>query len=605
MHTHIACLFHTGIDYGAYIRKNILPMKPSHILALLPAFLFLFQMTALSQCPTCTPDPSCVSADGMPSICPLVPPDAVAGEYYEQTLTFYLPATFIYPGSDVEITVNSVTVTSVSGLPYGLDFTLNDADGTLYPANGETLGCATICGIPLLPGTYDMLITVNAEITVLGITGPQVQSFPSSFTVVPGEGNSGSFAYDNLAGCGELDVNYEALLSVPEPSITSYSWDFGNGQSSTLSNPPTINYTAPGDYTVSLTTTISDHYITSVTATSFSSAWGNDEDLLSSPGDPYFILSDADGNAVYSSDIIDNASNASWEFPAILMSNPPYTITFYDDDLITDDDMLGFAFVNLEAGVIPFSSGNGTNGSINVNLEVSNEISDSTTVSVFPLPNADYTVDGNVLTVNNDPGGIIQWSLNGIVMEDEFGSSIEMTEGGQYSLTVSNEFGCTSTSSSYLYCPEITVLYDQLAGELYVPDIYTSYEWYYNGLPLDGGSTYYIPASASGNYSVSVTTDYGCETNSEVYILEIGIDEFAKNQDIVFPNPAIDILNFRSGQASNSGVDIIITDASGRICHSEKRNTTPLGWQSVDVSALSPGLYTLSNGNTHIRFIKK
>jgi len=40
-----------------------------------------------SQCESCTPDSSCISTDGFPMMCPVIPPDATVGEYYTQQIT--------------------------------------------------------------------------------------------------------------------------------------------------------------------------------------------------------------------------------------------------------------------------------------------------------------------------------------------------------------------------------------------------------------------------------------------------------------------------------------------------------------------------------------
>ncbi len=55
------------------------------------------------------------------------------------------------------------------------------------------------------------------------------------------------------SGCAPIQVSPRGVLSTPT-NITSYSWNFGNGTTSTNPNPTAI-YTVPGVYTVSLTIT--------------------------------------------------------------------------------------------------------------------------------------------------------------------------------------------------------------------------------------------------------------------------------------------------------------------------------------------------------------
>ena len=53
-------------------------------------------------------------------------------------------------------------------------------------------------------------------------------------------------------GCTPLAVTYNLVSTATVDSITSYFWDFGNGQTSTLKDPAPVVYTQPGIYTPSL-----------------------------------------------------------------------------------------------------------------------------------------------------------------------------------------------------------------------------------------------------------------------------------------------------------------------------------------------------------------
>ena len=88
----------------------------------------LISLASLSQCETCEPDYSCPSSDGFPVICPDNLPDATTGEFYETSATFNMPASVTDPGSGIQATLESVTITSVSGLPYGIEVTSNNAN---------------------------------------------------------------------------------------------------------------------------------------------------------------------------------------------------------------------------------------------------------------------------------------------------------------------------------------------------------------------------------------------------------------------------------------------------------------------------------------------
>jgi hypothetical protein len=316
---------------------------------------FLLVLTQLvhsshAQCSDCVADLTCVGVDGFPAVCPDIAETAFTNTYYEQFLTFYIPSEVTDPGSGINATLLSVEVVSVSGLPFGLDFTLSDADGVFYPSQGENYGCATICGTPLIQGTYDVQIAVAIVAQALGFELTQNETFPYTIIVEPGEGGTGSFTFNNTAGCGNLDVEYEAILAAPSPSVTTYAWDFGNGNSSSEATPNAVNYPGPGTYECFLTTTISDYHLNSIEVSSLSDSWSGDIDDVFSTSDTYFTITDGDGNAVFNSAVIDNNNTPTWGELNFLISNPPYTITFYDEDDISADDNLGNTTIALEPG---------------------------------------------------------------------------------------------------------------------------------------------------------------------------------------------------------------------------------------------------------------
>ncbi|MGB3154408.1 MAG: PKD domain-containing protein [Chitinophagaceae bacterium] len=72
-----------------------------------------------------------------------------------------------------------------------------------------------------------------------------------SGTVVLAQTPVANFTASPISGCSPLIINLQDLSS---GNPTSWAWDFGNGNTSTLQNP-TAAYFTPGSYTVSLTVT--------------------------------------------------------------------------------------------------------------------------------------------------------------------------------------------------------------------------------------------------------------------------------------------------------------------------------------------------------------
>lgn len=554
------------------------------------AAFFVAIFSAKAQCPTCTADLTCTNTTGTPQFCPAIPPNATTGVYYEQVMTFFIPTDVVDPASGVNATLLQLTVTDISGLPFGIEFTLNDADGIFYPPQGENYGCGTLCGTPVLPGTYDIVISVSALAEAFGFQVTQNDSFIVTLIVDQGPGGTSTFTYDQSAGCGAIDVDYVATISGDASQLTNYSWDFGNGQTGTEADPAPVNYAAAGTYTATLQTVISNYVITSVDLAGVSGNWGGDVDDFFNSADPYFTINNSSGTVVYTSGTVDNQTSASYANVNSILSSPPYTITFWDSDDITQDDNLGTSSFNIAVGTQTFNAGNGTSGTINIALSEVNNVSASTTISVFPLSDAITSVNGNVISCTNDTLPTYFWYYNGTMIPGESGASITMTESGYYSVFVQNEFGCSSTSEPYLYCPPVQIFWNSAADQLSVEDVYDTYQWFYNGVLLQGAITYYLISPPNGVYELQVTNSYGCVTTSNMITVNVGVEDIGLEDQLnVYPNPVTDVLNVQWNNTSEAA-SLSIRDLSGRLILSERGGN---GNAAIDLSELSNGNYIL------------
>jgi PKD repeat protein len=528
-------------------------------------------------------------------MCPIVPPDATVGEYYSQQITFYLPANVNDPGSGINATLLEVDVTSISGLPYGMELTFNNDDDTFLPSAGENFGCATLCGTPVIPGTFTIFINANVLLELLGFEASQPQSFSTNITVIPGSGNANSFAFDNNAGCGEVYVNYNALVQAPAPDSTGYFWDFGNGNTAEGAVPQTAAYTQPGNYTAALTTTIYTLNLQTVQLNGVNGNWSGDFDDLISEADPYFVLSDADG-VIYTSPTIDNNPNASWQLDGLSVNNPPYTLQFFDDDDISQDDDLGSVTITAAAGTPSFDAGNGTTGGLWFNWNATSSLNDSITVSVFALPDTLLVLNGDVASIGELNPQTVFWLQNDMPANLS-GTPVTLLESGVYYAEITNDFGCAATTNSVVYCAPLAITYDELAGELYVDDTFDSYQWIFNGIPLDGANSAYLMMNEPGNYAVEVTTDYGCDITSEVLTIVNSVREITTHGFEIYPNPVAQNASF--SHLSNDALNI--RDATGREVYSCAK---PSSTMTLNLCFLESGIYFARQGNHTIRFIK-
>jgi PKD repeat protein len=349
-------------------------------------------LSAWAQCSSCTPDLSCVAVD-FPVLCPEQLPNGTQGEAYEATATFNLPPSVVDPGSGIEATLLTVTISSVSGLPYGLEFTPNNPGGVYQPGNGEYYGCAIVCGTPLVSGSFFVDINVTVLVSAFGFEQTVNESFSLPLTIDPGVGGGDvtSFSLSATQGCSPLTVEGTNLIT---DAGATYSWDFGNGQTSNAFNP-VFTYDAPGTYTVSVLTEITELSLTQVNITSLGSGWGGDiEDFFGQP-DPYFVLSGPQGG-IYTSGYVDgNQTPTFGGFNIPLDAGTTYNIAFYDSDgVLTADDFLGSSdFTPTSGGDITVS--NSTTAILTITESVVASFNESTQVVVFEGLDVFADLDGD------------------------------------------------------------------------------------------------------------------------------------------------------------------------------------------------------------------
>jgi len=158
----------------------------------------------------------------------------------------------------------------------------------------------------------------------------------------------------------------------------------------------------------------------------------------------------------------------------------------------------------------------------------------TTTVIVNPQPPAFIIPIGDTqlcpggfvaLTANTGIGLTYQWGVGGLPITGATTSDLIAAIAGQYSVTVTNSFGCGNTAM-------INVSIDPIAATITAAGATTfcgglsvvlnantgaglSYQWLRNGLPLAGGTGASYTALLGGNYAVAETNTAGCNGYSD------------------------------------------------------------------------------------------
>ena len=513
--------------------------------------LFLFVLNIFNIHSQCVVDTECAIEPAFPNVCPINLPDGTVGEYYSEDISFYMPNQFSDSETGFEVVLDQVIVTNIVGLPLGLDIVLSDPTGIYNPSDSE-FGCANLSGTPLVLGDYTITISIQANVTVVGvgISVDQLVNFDIYMTVNEGQGGNASFIYSPSTGCGSVEAEFEALIGSDEYNV-SYNWDFGNGFSSNQQFPPNQVYDQAGTYTVTLNTDITSFNYTLnnfIISSTDVDCWGFDLEeacidifgAVECWGDPdlLFKLYDGSGNLVYETGYI-TGETASWNNVDFNMNNPPYSVSIWDteewdgtDLSFSGNDNLGTFTLELSDGLHTFNTGCATgNYTISSSLTTIQSFEDTETIIVFDAPTPELNYD-EILSILSVPVSNIisyQWYFNGDMIEGADQSTYIALESGTYWVEFITEDGCQSQSLPI----DIVKCDNDFTPSIFVSENIllstdTEYEldWYYNGIYFGSGPN--ITGSNNGYFWVVASDEFGCEWTSDTIFFQL-------------PNPPNDI----------------------------------------------------------------
>ena len=196
---------------------------------------------------------------------------------------------------------------------------------------------------------------------------------------------------------------------------------------------------------------------------------------------------------------------------------------------------------------------NETTNSINVTSEttIGLEVTDAngckgtaTQVTTEEHPTTIPIIAANGATEFCEGASVDLEASNGIARylwsENSLSNSITVSTSGKYSVTATDNNGCETTSLE----TEITVYplpskpsLDNENDSIFTTAIATNYVWYLDGNEVAITSQSFYIADQSGNYSVKIVDDNGCEnTSDEQSVIITGIANIGK-EVMLFPNP--------------------------------------------------------------------
>lgn len=590
-------------------------MINKNLLSIIIFILFIGSINnVFSQCPGCVINVGCTASPAKPAICPDTLPQGTAMQPYSEDISFFLPPTFVDAGSGYTVDLDQIEVLNIIGMPLGLSWQTNKSPTNIYNPHSNTNdqhGCAKICGTPYTAGDYVITVFVKADVSVVslgGLSQTTNTSFEIPIKILPGSSSNNSFSIANSFGCAPLTTNFTSTNHSNGNPNFHYSWNFGNGNQSSLENPPSQNYTNAGNYIVSLTTTIDtlSYYLTGV---SVNSATGCNDSPFSSP-DYYFVLAKS-GTTIYSAPYIDNTDPpVSFSFSPIKLANATYTIHVYDYDngLAGGDDDCGYISINgHNTGTFTVNA-----SSLSVTYTISHPvitINATDTINVFASPvvsSLNFTPNdslcyGDSIKMWALTSGAMsyQWYKDTNAIMDAVDSIYIAKETGMYYLEATNNHGCRTNSNNLRitfipYPPKPTFW---MTGNTVQTNL-TGYDlqWYINGNEINGATGLSYNITQTGSYHVIATNFFGCETSSDTVQLTY-VNAIEENSQIegmrIYPNPTKGVFNIELNLKFNSDILINIYDIVGKAVYSDKSTTFSGNYnKTVDLSNLAKGIYT-------------
>jgi len=459
-------------------------------------------------------------------------------------------------------------------------------------------------------GDYAMEVTLTADISIIS----QSTSFPMAMTVTPPVSNTEGFGIINQSGCGELLVDFDNnILSNGQDGFT-YSWDFGNGQTSQSEFPPSQIYTEPGVYPIHYEAIIDTvgHLLTNIIVQEVACDDVAIPFVTDGSPDVYIkVLNEAE-EVIYQSDFeVDKALPLQFNID-ILMTEENYTVEIWDEDngLGGADDL---------CGTINFSqTNNGTlsNGDVEANFTILNPITTVTStdsVVVYAIPDAPVIsangdavfCEGASVILSSSYTENVQWYKDDLLIPEATNPEFEVFEMGNYFVEYTDENACFASSDIFIIetiglpSPPLYVNEDNVLT-LFDPStlpVDFSLQWYLNNILIQDATEMEYCSELSGLYTLEVINNQtGCSNTFTTDVIHNGnIDcTLTSNQNIVaanlkiYPNPVANFLNIELDLPIEK---VMIYNTQGRLVKS--LNALNINQINMNVEEWSSGMYIL------------
>jgi hypothetical protein len=245
--------------------------------------------------------------------------------------------------------------------------------------------------------------------------------------------------------------------------------------------------------------------------------------------------------------------------------------------------------------------------------QVAVNASPSPTVAITPNGTATAcSSDSKVIAATFSDNAAVQWLLNGNPIAGANQATLTVNKSGQYQAQVSNNYNCTSVSSSLnlAFSTPLSPLLSYANGILKSSGG-NNMQWYFNGKAITGANEATYFPTESGTYSIKLTDINGCPASSENFSISILANEEVNPfiQITAYPNPTNNeiFLGLPDSILPRKSLLVQLWNNVGQLV--KTINYASLSKQiALDVSNVANGNYLISfpeiSNQTGIKFVK-
>ncbi|MCB0762010.1 MAG: T9SS type A sorting domain-containing protein, partial [Flavobacteriales bacterium] len=121
----------------------------------------------------------------------------------------------------------------------------------------------------------------------------------------------------------------------------------------------------------------------------------------------------------------------------------------------------------------------------------------------------------------------------------------------------------------------------------------TAWQWYLNGVPLDGETNQVIEVEQDGVYTVEVFADNGCSSISDGVVIN-HVASLGQSVAELYPNP---MNNFTTLYLSSGNHSVAVCDSRGEVVM--ELTDLKAGKYTIENENLSAGIYLVRISNQH------